>query len=144
MVENQVKHLEMVQGVIDRMANNSFLLKGWSITLVAAILAAYASQSNPSTAFALLALFPALVFWGLDAFYLRTERKFRKLHDDICDDISVGTANIKCFSMDISKYDKTVKNWLFMLFAHTVWPVHSVVVIIILLVAFTLGGNQIP
>jgi hypothetical protein len=33
------KHLELIQAVISRMAGNSFLLKGWSVTLAAALLA---------------------------------------------------------------------------------------------------------
>ena len=35
-LEKVVKHLEMTQGIINRLANNSFLLKGWSMTLVVA------------------------------------------------------------------------------------------------------------
>ena len=37
LMENKLKHLEMVQSVINRMANNSFMLKGWAVTLVAGI-----------------------------------------------------------------------------------------------------------
>ena len=36
-MEKKLKHLELVQGVISRMANNSFMLKGWAVTLVAGI-----------------------------------------------------------------------------------------------------------
>ena len=36
-LENKLKHLELVQGVVNRMSNNSFLLKGWAVTLVAGI-----------------------------------------------------------------------------------------------------------
>ena len=38
-MENKLKHLEMIQGIINRMASNSFALKGWSVTLVAGIFA---------------------------------------------------------------------------------------------------------
>ena len=31
------KHLELIQGVINRLAANSFQLKGWSVVLVSAI-----------------------------------------------------------------------------------------------------------
>ena len=34
-MEKKIKHLEMIQGVINRMAGNSFALKGWSVTLIA-------------------------------------------------------------------------------------------------------------
>ena len=36
-MDRKMKHLEMIQGVISRMANNSFMLKGWAVTLVAGI-----------------------------------------------------------------------------------------------------------
>ena len=35
----QIAHLGFIQGVINRLGSNSFLLKGWSITLVAACFA---------------------------------------------------------------------------------------------------------
>lgn len=79
--EHRIKHLEFIQSVITRMAHNSFLLKGWSVTLVAAIFALAAKDANE--AFALLAFFPGLAFWGLDAYYLRQERLFRKLYDAV-------------------------------------------------------------
>ena len=37
--EARVQHLELIQGVIGRMGQNSFLLKGWSVTLVTALIA---------------------------------------------------------------------------------------------------------
>ncbi len=33
------KHLEMIQGIINRMASNCFALKGWAVTLVSGIFA---------------------------------------------------------------------------------------------------------
>jgi hypothetical protein len=39
MTDNYIKHLEMIQGVVDRLAENSFKYKGWCITLVSALLA---------------------------------------------------------------------------------------------------------
>lgn len=38
-MESKIKHLEMIQGIINRMASNSFYLKGWAVTLVAGIFA---------------------------------------------------------------------------------------------------------
>lgn len=32
-MDNKLKHLELIQGVINRMASNSFKLKGWAVTL---------------------------------------------------------------------------------------------------------------
>ena len=77
-----MKHLEMIQGVINRMASNSFLLKGWAVTLVAGIFAL--SSKDADKLYFLIAYIPILVFWGLDAYYLLQERLYRKLYDKIC------------------------------------------------------------
>jgi len=76
--EEKFKHLTLIQGVITRMASNSFLLKGWSVSLASAMFAWAAKGSEPGLA--LLALLPILAFWGLDAYYLGYERKFRDLY----------------------------------------------------------------
>lgn len=76
---NRLKHLEMLQQVITRMANNSFLIKGWSITLVSALLAFAAKDEIHIMAW--IALLPCVAFWILDAYFLRQERLFRKLYD---------------------------------------------------------------
>ena len=70
-MENKRKHLELIQGVINRLSTNSFLLKGWSVVLVSALFALSASDSRP--AFVLLAYIPASIFWGLDGFFLWQE-----------------------------------------------------------------------
>lgn len=36
-MENRIKHLELIQVIITRMAGNSFMLKGWAVTLVSGI-----------------------------------------------------------------------------------------------------------
>lgn len=81
MDSDRIKHLEFIQGVITRMNNNSFQMKGWMVALVSALLGIYASTQND--AFVLVALFPALLFWFLDAYYLQQERKFRGLYNDV-------------------------------------------------------------
>jgi hypothetical protein len=80
-MDNKLNHLQMVQAVITRMAGNSFLLKGWSVTLVSALFALAADKSNPR--FALLGYLPVLMFWALDAYFLRQERLFRALYDKV-------------------------------------------------------------
>ena len=71
----------MIQGVIARMDNNSFLLKGWAVTLVSALFALAASGSNKD--YVLISYFVLPVFWILDGFYLHQERCFRTLFDKI-------------------------------------------------------------
>lgn len=80
-MENKIKHLEMIQGVINRMASNSFALKGWAVTLVAAIFALASKDANEM--YFLVAYIPIIVFWGLDAYYLLQERLYRALYGKV-------------------------------------------------------------
>ena len=78
-MEQKMKHLELIQEVIKRMANNSFLLKGWTVTLVTGILA-LASKDTDKQYF-WIAYIPILMFWFLDAYYLQLERRYRRLYN---------------------------------------------------------------
>ena len=71
----------MIQGIINRMAGNSFMLKGWAVTLVAGLYALASNDTNK--VYFLVAYVPIIIFWGLDAYYLRQERLFRKLYDKV-------------------------------------------------------------
>jgi hypothetical protein len=72
-------HLQMIQAVIERMGRNSFLLKGWSVTLVAALIGLAADKSNGD--FAIIAAAVSVVLGSLDAYYLAVERKYRDFYD---------------------------------------------------------------
>jgi len=75
------KHLELISAVIGRMANNSFLFKGWSIT-IATGLAAFAAVDR-RRGLLLIALITEVLFWVLDGYYLWLERRFRDLYDKV-------------------------------------------------------------
>lgn len=78
-MEKKLKHLEMIQAVINRMANNSFMLKGWTVTLVAGIFALASKDADKM--YFLIAYIPLIIFWGLDSYYLLQERLYRSLYD---------------------------------------------------------------
>lgn len=72
-------HLELMQGVIGRMANNSRSCKVWCVTLVAAVLVLVARTGEAQHA--LIALLPTALFLVLDAYYLALERAFIESYD---------------------------------------------------------------
>ena len=78
---NKHKHLEFIQTSINRMSGNLFLLKGWSITLIAALFALAAKDTNK--AYILIAYFPLFIFWTLDGYFLSQERRFRALYGHV-------------------------------------------------------------
>lgn len=129
MREDLHKHLEFVQAIISRMAANSFLLKGWSVTLTAALFALAAKDSNPT--FIVVALLPALSFWGLDAYYFRQERLFRKLYDNLRLASEDALRKVEPFSLSTEKYQKDVCGWFCTLWSLTVLAVHGVILVAI-------------
>lgn len=80
-MDKKLKHLELVQGVISRMASNSFMLKGWAVTLVAGIFVLAGKDTDKL--YFLVAYVPIIVFWGLDGYYLLQERLYRSLYDKV-------------------------------------------------------------
>ena len=105
MSSEEIKHIEFIQGIITRMNSNSFQIKAWTITIVSAILAVFTSTKNAD--FLLIAMFPVIIFWFLDTFYLLQERKFRGLFDDVTGNTNVSN-KIKQFDMSVQMYTKKI------------------------------------
>src|ERR1022692_2564664 len=80
-MEAKLKHLDYIQAAISRMATNSFLFKGWAITIAAGLSAFAAVESR--TALLVLVLVSTVLFWGLDGYYLWLERCFIALHKKV-------------------------------------------------------------
>lgn len=127
-MEAKLKHLEFIQGVINRMANNSFSLKGWSVLLVSALFALAAADSNKL--FIYLAYFPSVFFWILDGYFLWQERLFRKLYDKVR---LLSEADID-FSMDTSCVANQVDPWCKVMTSVTLLLFHGAIIGTILIV----------
>ena len=97
---NKIKHLEMIEKIIERMAKNCLQIKGWTITLVT-LVSAFAAKDNDKR-FLLLSLIPILGFWLLDAFYVQVERRYKILYarvakmDESEIDFNMNTRIISC------------------------------------------------
>ena len=79
-MSNKQKHLELIQGVVNRLATASFQIKGWGVVLSSALFVLMKEQLG---GIAFVALVPVLIFWGLDGYFLRQERLFRALYDHV-------------------------------------------------------------
>ena len=80
-MDRKIKHLEFIQGVINRLASDSFRMKGWCVVLVAALFILLARQGQVE--FVAVALIPVIAFWGLDGYFLWQERLYRALYDHV-------------------------------------------------------------
>jgi len=127
-MEQKQKHLEFIQAVISRLAHNSFLLKGWAVTLAAALFAVSESNSNP--ALFLFAYIPVIVFWGLDGYYLWQEKLFRELHNHVR---ALGETEID-FSMNTSVVKNKVSPWTHVIISRTLTPYYGVLLLAMIVV----------
>lgn len=130
------RHLEFVQQIIARMAGNSFLLKGWSVTLTAGLFALAAKDANQAVA--AIAFLPVLAFWILDAYYLRQERLFRKLYDHL----RLDDDGDHRFSLDTSPVQDEVAGLFKTMLSSSVALLHGSLVVAITVVLWLLvrGG----
>lgn len=101
------QELNMIQDCIKRMASNSFMLKGWYVSLVflgASILSGKnTSLLNPVyVLFMLLVL--TIIFWGLDGFFLKMETLYRWKYEWVIKERIKG--NVLCF-YDLNPYNSS-------------------------------------
>lgn len=77
MTEDFFKEIELIQSCVARMAQNSFTIKGLSLTCISIVGAILVGNC---WIVKLALLLPIIAFWWLDAYYLHRERLFRKLY----------------------------------------------------------------
>ena len=68
--------VEIVERIISRMGNNSFLIKGWAVTLVIASI-----LFEGIFPYHIIALVPWFIFWLYDTNFLKAEREYRELYE---------------------------------------------------------------
>jgi len=131
MNQDVIKHLEFIQNVITRMGGNSFLVKGWMITLVSALFALASKDADSRYSVITCLVIPA--FWLLDAYYLSRERQYRGLYD------VVRFRSATHFSMDTRKHAKEKNTWVRSFFSATLLAFYVPVILISTLIAFWFG-----
>lgn len=129
-MDKKIAHLTFIQGVINRMGQNSFLLKGWSVTVVAALFALASQGTNQL--FVLVAYFPAFMFWFLDGFFLHQEKMYRKLYEEVAADRISSNE----FTLNTSPIKNDVDSYSSVLFSKTLLPFYGVMIGVILFVMF--------
>jgi hypothetical protein len=81
-------HINLLQGIINRLAGNSASCKTWCLTLVTAILGLAGTMKN--AALVEVALIPVVVFGFIDTMYLAHEKAYRELYTSVVNKINYG------------------------------------------------------
>lgn len=93
--KSRVGYLQLIEGVISRMATASALFKGFTATVLAGVIAI--AFKDMSVYVLGVMVLPMLGFLLMDLFYLGLERKYRVLYASVCD----GTHECD-YSLDVS------------------------------------------
>lgn len=134
MSDKKMKHLEFIQSVIARMNFNSFLIKGWAVTLVSALFALAAKDANIN--YVLISYVVIPVFWFLDGFFIATERQYRDLYNDI----RLKSESEIDFDMNASRFNVGNNTWLSGVFSKTLIPYYGISILSTLIVMFLMKG----
>lgn len=134
--EYMIKEIEIIQSIIRRMANNSFLIKGWALSLTVITLILKGNERYKI----LISFFPLIVFWILDAYFLRQELLYRKLYNWVI------TYRLKTdeylFNMDASRFKNEVHSLLRTMFSFTLGLFYiSIMILILIYLFFVISRN---
>ena len=126
-------YLSMLQEPISRLSTTSSVVKGFAATVVAGLAAI--SYTGISKRVLILSFLPIIAFTALDIYYLRLERKFRGLYNDVLSgehevDFSISLPKDKTFvkraKANVWSCIKSPSIWLF-------YPVLYIVMIAVII-----------
>ncbi|ACD24254.1 hypothetical protein FDE76_16225 [Clostridium botulinum] len=112
------KEIDLIESCITRMAQNSFLIKGWYITLLAAVIALFQKSENVTITVSIISII-SVSFWGLNAFFLYTERKYRDFYEYVIVLRQQGNDK-KLYSLKLTNYTLQYKSYWKSFFGKTI------------------------
>jgi len=145
--DNAIKHLEFIQSVIARLANDSFLMKGWGLTVSGAFFGF--SAHDLDWRIGAVGLLPVLAFWYLDGYFLSRERMYRRLYDAV----RRGEPNVEPFSMDYRAFhdhgswwdcEGTKTTWWCSVRSRTLWSFYSSILLVGIVVIVAGATHHTP
>lgn len=120
MDEKILKHLDFVQNTINRMSTNSFIIKGWTITLIAVIfslnklegnyLFTYSDYNFPTEI--VVIIFLILLFWFTNAYFLQQERRYIYIYSKLIEQYNSSNSNNLILDMNYKNYISSSKSKL--------------------------------
>ena len=130
-----LKEIEIIQDIIKRMAHNSFMIKGWTVTLVAVTLLLKGVKYQ-----VLIAFIPLIIFWILDAYFLWQERLYRRLYNWVVKNHLTTSEHL--FDMNAYRFRDKEQSVIRIMFSLTLGLFYGAIFILTLIYAiviFSLG-----
>jgi len=127
-------YLTMIQSIISRMANNSFLIKGWAMTIVSSILALAVTRGLNHSIY-IVSTVVTIAFCFLNCIYLRTERLYRNLYKKVQKEGMQDLNQVKYFNLDTSECKNKNTRLIKVFMSNSIWPFYLSILIGILIIA---------
>lgn len=118
------KELDLIQDCIKRMADNSFSLKKWTVVLVGGVIT-LASQDNKMLFSSISLLILIILFWGLDTYYLWTERMYRAMYKEVIKQRLQG-CDSELYDLNPKRFESDVHSFYSVMFSKTLWPFYGI------------------
>lgn len=135
MNEKKLKHLDFIHNTINRMSYNSFLIKGWTISIVSVIF--LFSEDKMNEKFLGITILAVILFWYLNSFFLQQERKFRALYDEV----RLQQEDEIDFSMSTTNFKNGKYSLLNCIFGKTLWPLYLAIIFMVIMVKYILEST---
>ena len=98
------KEIDLIQSCIIRMAQNSFMIKGWAFGIVTALVVLTAEKMSLWIV-SIIGCFILLFFWYLDAFFLTQEKLYRFKYEWV---IEERPKENRAFLYDLNPYNESM------------------------------------
>ena len=125
--DRKYRYLEMLQGIISRMAECSFKCKEFCILIISALLAVLATNIENHFYISFICIIPSIVFWILDTYYLTQERAFRKLYEHKA---ILNESDSEFENFNFKRNKLTFKNYWNTFWSKTIWPLYLILLVI--------------
>lgn len=135
MLEGKVEYLQMIQEPICRMSTISAIFKGFAATIVSGIAAI--SYTDVNIWILALSFIPVFLFLALDIYYLKLERKYRYLYEQVRTE-----AHEINFSMVLTKDNKAARARIVdCIVSPSIWLFYpAMIAILVVVFLFKIGG----
>lgn len=130
------KEIDLIQNCINRMAQNSFLIKGWYISIMAVLIA---WKDGGSLMFSILMVILTLTFMYLDTIYLYQEREFRRIYKERIE-LRLANDNSNLYQLNTKKIN--AKNFLKVLRSRTLWPFYLLTSVTLIFLKIVFNDNK--
>lgn len=125
------KEIDLIQSCIARMAQNSFMVKGWLITILAVVFALLPESVNIRF-LCLLGFVIILCFWYLDGFFLKAERLYRWKYEWVISQrlssteyvFDLNPYNKNMWGSNTDNKERTEPNIICVMFSKTLLPLY--------------------